>query len=261
MKFYLLAAIAASLQLGVPSLEATDVALNNLVENHLQTKRRAHCSSSTIKECQEVVRGPRGPRGCKGSQGPRGHRGRPGRTGPNGANGMNGFTGAQGATGATGPAFEINDFLEATNSTEFTATGLVAYIPFTSPIIYPTNGIVGPGLTLVESVPLSGNFDTITLPAEESDTLYLVTFGASVGIESFGILELELNGTALPYTNLGIQDNNQMMSQTNIIRNPANTLGTLRVLVLADFDLTFTPPLEGSSSAYITVLKLNNNGP
>lgn len=255
MKFYLLAAITAGLQLGVPNLEATDV---DLVQNHLHAKQRTHCSSTSVDDCREVVRGPRGPRGCKG---PRGHRGQRGRTGPNGSNGLNGLTGAQGATGATGPAFEINDFLEATNSTTFTLTDLVTYVPFTSPIVYPVNGIVGPGLTLVESVPLSGNFDTVTLPAESTDTLYLVTFGVSLAVESFGVFELELNGAPLPYTNIGVQSSNQMMSQTNIIRNPANTIGTLRVLAIAEFDVVFTPPLEGSSSAYITVLKLNNNGP
>lgn len=248
MNFYLFAAIAASFQLTTLNLTASDFN----VENQMHDK--SSCSTSTSEKCK---RGPQGHRGCRGEDGPRGPQG------CRGSAGRPGFQGQQGPTGPTGPTFEINDFIEATTGATLDLQGN-SYIPF-SPINYPTTGIaaLGGSMTLVESVPLSGNFDTITLPVEASDTLYLVTYGVSMGQESFAVFQLELNGLALPYTNLGNNFNaSEMFSQTSVIRNPANTAGTLRLLAIHPFGgYLISPPVEGSTSAYITVLKLNNNIP
>lgn len=248
MKFYLLAAIAATFQIALPNLEATDFFPKNLEnENHLFVARKSSCTSSSSDHCK------RGPRGRQGPRGPQGF---------NGDNGRNGLQGVQGPTGATGPTFEINDYIEATNGGIATVEPF-AYIPFNSPIVYPTNGIDAPnGMTLVESVPSSGIFDTITLPIESTNTIYLVTFGISVSVENINVFQLELNGTALPYTSLGFNGiPGIMQSQTSIVVNPANVAGTLRISATASFEYSIQPPTEGSSSAFITVLKLNNNAP
>lgn len=258
MKYYLLAAIAASFQLTTLNLAATDLPVSGFEAGNYLLSKKAACSSSSAEKSE---RGPQGPKGLRGSQGAEGPRGL---HGCRGSKGWNGFQGQQGLTGPTGPTFEINDFIEATTAATLSVLGPITYVPFT-PIVYPTTGItaLNGAMTLVESVPLSGNFDTITLPFESVDTLYLVTYGASLGSESSGFFELELNGALLPYTNFAIDFRAaRMLSQTSVVRNPANTAGILRFAFLQILgDTVISPPVEGSSSAYITVLKLNNNTP
>lgn len=185
--------------------------------------------SSSSSHCE---RGPRGDRGA------RGHKGRP------------------------GAVFEINDVIEVT--TQETLDIGNALIPFSKPIDYPTNGIDVPGgMALIESVLLSGIFDTITLPIESTDTFYQVSYGVSVAYEEDPLnadFQLVLNGTALPYTTIGVSDLPSSVDHTSVIMNPANTFGTLSLLSLSE-QTTITPASENSFSAYMTVVKLNNNAP
>lgn len=174
--------------------------------------------------------------------------------------GKKGRTGKVGRQGDSGRA-DINDIIEVTTQVTNGVGG--SLISFSNPITYPVNGIDRPligGMTLEESVPVSGNFDIITLPIEKKDTFYLVTYGASVGIESSGEFQLVLNGTPLPYTTIGISfdEPHTMKSRTSVVINPANTAGTLSLLAASEFT-TIDPATEDSFSAYMTVVKLNSN--
>ncbi len=186
--------------------------------------------------------------------------------GPTGVTGPAGATGPTGPTGAAGGGlpFEINDILEVTSTLDLTFDD-PALVTFESPIVTPTNGIDIPsagGMTLVESVPASGNFDTITLPFETSDTFYLVSFGTSQSVESQGDFGLVLNGVQLPYTILtvGFNTPQALISKTSVIVNPANIAGTLNLSILSAFT-TLSPPPNTNISAYVSVVKLNNNAP
>jgi|GEM_PF-3148575 len=227
------------------------------------------CDTSDICWCPPGPTGPVGPMGGpggsghRGPKGSRGHHGRKGEPGPRGPQGSSGPTGPQ---GPAGPLFDINDILEVT-SLNATNIGL-GYIPFTSPVAYPISGIVSPvvgGLALVESVPMSGVFDTIALPLEPANTYYSVTYGVSVAAGNpavSGNFQLVLNGVFLPYTNLAAGNNSPLtvISKTSIISNPANTPGTLRVLSM-DAGTTLALPSAAGFSVYMTVIKLNSNSP
>jgi hypothetical protein len=183
---------------------------------------------------------PPGPRGCKGPKGKKGARGEKGRKGP------------------TSEPLIINDVIEVTTRSEalLDPNALIAF----NPIINSVNGLTASlpgGLSLVESVPFSGNFDTITLPIEPRDTFYSVSYGVSIS-ENSGDFQLVLNGTPLVYTTLSVIPFQVLISQTSVIRNPANTAGTLSLISLDENTLLF-PPTEISFSAYITVIKLNQN--
>ncbi len=166
----------------------------------------------------------------------------------------------EGPPGPPGIPIEINSAIEATN-TDTIAIGN-ALIPFTSPIAFPANGINVGEMILVESVPASGNFDTVILPLETADTLYQVNYGVGVaGNAEDAEFQLVLNGTPLPYTTIGIFSNgNFFLDGTSVVSNPANTQGTLSLLSLSA-PTTIAPMGPNSVSAYLTVVKLNNNEP
>jgi hypothetical protein len=225
------------------------------------------CDCIDIQCCQpgpQGAIGPKGDRGCKGPRGHKGNRGHHGSKGDRGHRGPQGERGRRGPQGPVGPAFEINDLIEVT-SVDTSTIGL-GYIPFTSPITYATNGVTsGGGMALVESVPASGIFDTISLPLEPTDTYYSVTFGVSLASgtpNSSGTFQLVLNGVFLPYTTLGVGVSTPLtvISKTSIIVNPANTVGTLRLLS-SDAGTTLALPSASGFSAYMTVVKLNSNAP
>ncbi len=203
---------------------------------------RRHC-----RPCRPCC--PRGPTGVTGPTGPI----TPGPTGP---------------TGPVGTFFEINDVIEATLHTDGLELVANQLVPFTSPIVNPTNGLNVPfpgGMELVESVPASGIFDTINLPIETAATLYLVTFGITLSPTSgegsnFGDFLLVLNGTNLPYTVLSLDTPSTLFSNTTIISNPANTAGTLSLLSLSAVT-DISDPSDLGLAAYISVVKLNNNSP
>lgn len=175
-----------------------------------------------------------------------------------------GHTGPLGPAGPPGPSsFEINEALKVTSQ----VTDLVgdSLIPFSSPIVLPTSGIDVGSMTLVESVPASGNFDTITLPIENFDTYYLVTYGVAISTElgdSAAEFQLVVNGASLPYTILGIDTSARgvFVTRTSIVINPANTAGTLSLFAITS-DAAIEPPTPNSFSAIINVVKLNNNAP
>jgi|GEM_PF-2345128 len=191
-------------------------------------------------------------KGDKGDKGDRGNRGR---------RGQDGCTGCPG-TDQLLP--QISRAIDVTSDFEqfLPANSLVS---FSSPILTPDNGVNTPsvnGMTLVESIPASGNFDTILLPAEEAPTIYLVTFGLTVGgaISEFnfaGQFQLLLNGVPLPYTTISILDSNFFVDNTAIVINPASALpGTLSIVSLLE-----NTPLQPNPgfSATMSVVKLNNN--
>src|SRR5262249_32525807 len=123
-------------------------------------------------------KGDKGPKGKLGERGPRGETGRRGVTGPTGREGPRGPTGPTGSTGPAGPTFEINDVLDATQTATIVMGNQPSLLVPFNPIIYPLTGLDAPGgMTLIQSAPGSGFFDTITLPAELQDTYYLVTYG------------------------------------------------------------------------------------
>lgn len=182
--------------------------------------------------------------------------------GPAGETGNKGRNGRKGPRGPTGSSLEINDFLEASTTAELDFIG-GEFISFTAPISYSVNGIqasIHGGMALVESVPLSGNFDTITLPIEKEPTLYMVTHAVSLEDFTSGDFQVVLNGTPLPYTDLGIRQTtgNALLSRTSVILNPANTPGTINILVISGTILEAA--IDGGITAYVTVLKLNNLG-
>lgn len=211
----------------------------------------ASCCEAVKPQCSPAC--PRGPKGPRGSKGERGERGR---------------------KGPVSAPFAIVDVIEVTTRTDalIDPGTLIAF----DPIINSVNGLtvaLPGGLALVESVSGSGNFDTITLPAEPRDTLYSVSYGASINsnnveLQATGDFQLVLNGTALVYTTLGLNpgyifvfddpNDSVMVSQTSVIRNPANTAGTLSLMSL-DVNTPLSPVTDLGFSAYMTVIKLNQN--
>ena len=139
-------------------------------------------------------------------------------------------------------------------------------MPFTGPIVYGVNGVDRPadgGMALVQGT--LGDYNTITLPVERSDTLYLVTYGVSLADVAIGEtnkadFQLYLNGLALPYTNLSDETRyaNKMATRTSLIVNPAGLEGILRVFSVEGL-ATIEPVTDVGYTAYITVVKLNNN--
>lgn len=256
-KFLLVFGLAVSVQ----GYAADGDGIVNFAKGHSKIDREHKCSesSSTSKKEPCCERGPRGREGPRGPQG---------------------FQGPRGPAGATGPTFEINNVIEAIRGDEYTVTEASPYIPFISPIINPDSGVTVtiPGaMTLSESVFGSGNFDTINLPIESSDTFYLVTYFVSRLGGDQSIFSLELNGLPLPYTRLSLPDTTfdeeglfSQSGNTSVIVNPANTAGTLRVMGLVNYPVFVTglflniPNSEEGiqgPAAYITVVKLNNNAP
>lgn len=175
--------------------------------------------------------------------------------------GDTGSRGERGPLGSSGSPFEIKDVIKVTSQVAGTVGS--TFIPFSNPISYPTNGIDQPasgGMTLVESVPTSGKFDTIILPLENADTFYLVTYGISTASPDPTMdFQLVLNGTILPYTTLGVDVYSaQALSRTSIIMNPANVEGRLSFLAVTP-NAAIEPATPGSFSAFLNIVKLNNN--
>ncbi len=234
------------------------------------------------------ITGASGPTGVKGFTGATGAPGATGATGETGASGAVGATGATagatgatgtgvaGATGATGPtgvSGQIDNIIEATsNFSQIVASK--GYLAFNSPILTPSNGIDIPntaGMALVTSA--SGNFDTITLPSE--NTLYLVSFGVSSVMGSTGPtgatgvtgatgpfdFQLEVNGTAQPYTDLTIpvMDEIALLSKTSLIVNSTAATGTLRIINVSGGEIEVDPISTEGLACYISVVQLDNN--
>lgn len=152
-----------------------------------------------------------------------------GKKGKRGATGPRGPTGATGATGATGPSAVVDVLEVGIPSSPFFPTVIPAdgYFSFTS-----TNVDSDGGMSLVESVPSSGNFDTILLPPSVTSKYYLVTYGFSPSPEGpvSSLVELELNGSLLFYTLFQSIIPSQLLSKTVLVVNPPSvTPGTLRL--------------------------------
>ncbi len=182
--------------------------------------------------------GTTGPRGPTGPTGPRGD------TGHTGSIGATGHTGLVGPVGATGGGPQISQVIEATRSDPI-GTNANGYLIYDTPIVNPDNGLVIPtsgGMTLAESSPGMGRFDTITLPSLPVAELYLVSFGVNSAIASTttsGVFPfvLEFNGTQLPYTELTVPripslslSRYAIFRRVTIVNQPANTPGTLRIV-------------------------------
>jgi hypothetical protein len=252
--------LALSLALSCPYIGAETIplplgeALNEIFNCHIESS--VYCPAGPGGDI-----GPRGDRGLRGSKGPEGD---PGHDGKRGSRGPKGRQGRRGPEGRPGETFEINDIIEVSMGANISLAA-TQLIPFANPIVYPTNGVDLPqpgGMTLVESVAASGNFDTITLPAETTDTYYLVSYGASSGVQRSSDFQLVLNGVPLPYTTLTIGRSalRVLLSKTSVIINPANTAGTLSLRTVAASTIII-PTSSSDVSAYMNVIKLNNNKP
>lgn len=230
-KTLLLGLLTACLQ---ANIEAFPTAVDSLIyaQNSI--------SSSTVS-CPPCPICPRGPEGKKGERGPRGSRG---------------------PRGATGPSLEINDMIEVSLA-ETVGLEQNELVSFDLPL-YAISGIDIPsvgGMQLIESTIGSGEFDTVVLPAQAQDTYYSVTFGASLSFETLPAdFQLVLNGTPLPYTDIGINAGHVIQSRTSIVLNPANVWGRLQVVALRAEGTTIEPLVLGGISTYLTVVKLSNEG-
>jgi len=253
-KFLLLSIIFSSIHIGAEILPLPlEEALNAIF----------HVGLGGEFGCPRGATGPYGPRGVRGPEGKKGKHGPRGRRGERGKEGGTGLTGPAGPAGLPGPSYEINDVIEvSTNASVSFVAG--AFVSFANPIVYPTNGldISFDGLDLVEAIPMSGDFNVITLPVKPKDTYYMVTYGVSLANFRSADFQLFLNGFPLPYTTftVGTSAVHVLWSKTSVIVNPANTAGRLSLQSLRI--TAITPPNSNSDvSAYMNVVKLNNNIP
>ena len=250
---------------------------------------KSRCMDDNIQPCCPGFPGPRGPKGKRGDHGPqghkgargdkgdrghKGHKGHRGKTGDPGSRGSKGERGPRGNRGPMGPTYEINNVIQVTTQNTITlgdpTMASNQLVPYDNPVVDPINGLEVPGgMTLVESVPGSGFFDTITLPTEDRDTYYLVSYGITYGIDELsrsGDFQLVLNGETLPYSSLSLDFDPDsaphfQFSQTSVIVNPAHTRnGTLSLRALGASTTIFSAT-QITASSYMTVVKLNRNGP
>jgi len=228
-----------------------DSATNLSEKDDSYYEKAAHCGKRCDKPSCHSGKEKKGEKGEKGDKGSTGRRGRDGRRG------------SVGFPGFCSTDLQINTALKVTS----TAGGVPVngLLSFTSPIVNPENGANAPGLVLVESVPASGYFDTVLLPPDVRDSIYLVTFGASIGDESVGgQFRVLLNGIPLQYTTLSIGNISPGLFESNtvVVVNPASAFpSTLCIASLTSASIQ--PPgneifIAESFSASLNIVKLNS---
>lgn len=229
--------------------------------------------------------GATGDPGLNGATGATGLRGATGATGPTGFTGPTGATGSTGATGFTGPTgitgptgAEISEAIDAVGGTTGAFGALI--FPNNYLVLYPPPGLNVGAMTIGSSGKTPGFDDQINIPAQSTDTLYLVSFGITSDIES-GTLslntpfkfvlemtlsvgptveELDYTLTIVPHIDFSSNDNLGLAgitTRTTVVSVPANNSAAIGVKNVSGV----TVDLEGIGTVtnYISVVKLNSN--